>query len=132
MARDTMPDPPLETLRLHQSNERTLLAWVRTGIAIMAFGFAIARFGVFLRQVAVIGGAGNLGKSAGSAWIGAALVVLGTLTNGAATARYAQVRRAIDRGLVGGPNPGLVYTLGATATLVGLAMAWLLAASLGR
>lgn len=38
-----------ETLRLHQANERTMLAWIRTGIALMAFGFAIARFGVFLR-----------------------------------------------------------------------------------
>ena len=34
-----------ETLRLHQANERTMLAWIRTGISLMAFGFAIARFG---------------------------------------------------------------------------------------
>ena len=33
---------PVETLRLHQANERTLLAWLRTGIALMAFGFAMA------------------------------------------------------------------------------------------
>lgn len=45
----------LETIRLHQANERTMLAWIRTGIALMAFGFAIARFGVFLRQVASVG-----------------------------------------------------------------------------
>jgi putative membrane protein len=38
--------------RDHSANERTLLAWIRTGIALMAFGFAIARFGLFLREVA--------------------------------------------------------------------------------
>ena len=32
-----------------------MLAWIRTGIALMGFGFAIARFGVFLRQVASVG-----------------------------------------------------------------------------
>jgi putative membrane protein len=53
-----MPDPPKaseETLRLHQANERTILAWIRTGIPLMAFCFAITRFGVFLRQVASLG-----------------------------------------------------------------------------
>lgn len=31
--------------------ERTLLAWIRTGLALMGFGFVVARFGVFLQQV---------------------------------------------------------------------------------
>ncbi|MDP9149804.1 MAG: DUF202 domain-containing protein, partial [Myxococcota bacterium] len=53
-----MPEPRNareETLRLHQANERTMLGWIRTGLALMAFGFAIARFGVFLREVASVG-----------------------------------------------------------------------------
>jgi putative membrane protein len=127
-----VPDPPLETLRLHQSNERTLLAWVRTGIAIMAFGFAIARFGVFLRQVAALGGAVHVAPGAGSAWIGTMLVGLGTLTNAAATVRYMHVRRGIERGDLGAPNVAFVIGLGATATLIGVAMALLLARSIAE
>src|SRR5689334_8089678 len=103
-----MPDPPKpkeETIRLHQANERTMLAWIRTGIALMAFGFAIARFGVFLRQVATLGQlAGHAPHGVGSAWVGAGLVALGMLANLLATLRYAQIRRAIERGDVGAPG----------------------------
>ena len=49
------PRVPEETLRLHQANERTVLARIRTDIALMAFSFAIARFGVFSKQVANVG-----------------------------------------------------------------------------
>ena len=60
-----------EMLRLHQANERTMLAWIRTGIALMAFGFAIARFGVFLRQIASVGPlAVRPQRGVGSAWVG--------------------------------------------------------------
>lgn len=119
--------PPEETLRLHQANERTMLAWLRTGIALMAFGFAIARFGLFLRQIAL---AGTLTlrapQSLGSAWLGAALVALGMGTNLLATLRYASVRRAIERGQLGAPSATLVYAIGTVASLVGLAMTVLL------
>lgn len=36
----------------HAANERTFLAWVRTGIAIMAFGFLVERFNIFLKMAA--------------------------------------------------------------------------------
>jgi putative membrane protein len=121
-----------ETLRLHQANERTMLAWIRTGIAFMAFGFAIARFGVFLRQVAAISalGAHRAPTSLGSAWVGAALVALGMLANLLATIRYARVRSAIERGDVGAPSAALVYAVGVVATLIGLAMTILLSRAL--
>jgi len=35
----------------HLANERTYLAWIRTGIAIIALGFVVARFGLFLREI---------------------------------------------------------------------------------
>ena len=44
----------------HAANERTFLAWVRTAIAVMAFGFLVAKFNVFLRiaaQTLAAGGA---------------------------------------------------------------------------
>src|SRR5260221_9286028 len=129
-----MPPRP-ETLSLHQANERTMLAWLRTGIALMAFGFAIARFGVFLRQVVALGQlvhAEGAQHTLGSAWLGAALVALGMGANLMATIRYGQVRRAIARGFIGAPSASLVYAIGITATLVGLAMTILLARTLAE
>jgi putative membrane protein len=130
-----MPDPSAtreETLRLHQANERTMLAWIRTGIALMAFGFAIARFGVFLRQVASLGQVSVHLQGVGSAWVGAALVALGMVANLLATIRYAQIRRAIERGDVGAPHALMVYVFGITATLVGLVMTVLLVRALAE
>jgi inner membrane protein YidH len=124
--------PTLETLRMHQANERTMLAWIRTGIALMAFGFAIERFAVFMRQFAALGATRPLTPSLGSTWVGASLVALGMLANLLATVRYAQIRRAIERGNIGAPSPTLVYALGITATLIGLAMTILLARALGE
>jgi putative membrane protein len=123
----------LETIRLHQANERTMLAWLRTGIALMAFGFAIARFGLFLRQIALAGAvAPRATHSLGSAWLGAVLVALGMFANILATFRYASVRRAIERGDVGAPSAMLVYVMGATASLVGIVMTTLLVRALAE
>jgi hypothetical protein len=42
--------------RDHLANERTFLAWVRTSVAVVVFGFAIGRFAIALRQLAQIPG----------------------------------------------------------------------------
>lgn len=121
-----------ETLRLHQANERTMLAWIRTGIALMAFGFAIARFGLFLRQVAAVGAVAlPHAPKLGSAWIGATLVALGMVANLFATIRFHRIRVAIERGQVGEPGAVLVYVFGTMATILGLIMALLLMRSIG-
>lgn len=44
-----------EDPRVRLAGERTLLAWIRTGLAMMGFGFVIARFGLFLRETAAAG-----------------------------------------------------------------------------
>ncbi len=124
---------PEETLRLHLATERTLLAWIRTGISLMGFGFAIARFGVFLREIAEAGKVQVRGDDAlGSVWAGIALVALGMLASLGATVRYGLVRGAIHRGEVGAPRAVLVYAVGGVVTLVGLTLSILLARSLGR
>lgn len=128
-----MPDAPptLETIRLHQANERTMAAWIRTGISLMAFGFAIARFGIFLRQVESVGQIViRHSHGVGSAWIGSALVATGMLVNLTATLRYAQSHRAIQRGEVGAPNNVAVYVIGGMATLIGVVMTILLVRAL--
>lgn len=119
-----------ETLRVHQANERTMLAWIRTGIALMAFGFAIARFGLFLREMAPVragaSAATSTAQTTGSAWLGVALVVVGLVINAAATAHFRTVRRGIEAGRVGAPSAALVYALGALMALIGGVMVALL------
>src|SRR5512138_3032728 len=82
--------------RLLQANERTLLAWVRTSIALMTFGFVIARIGVWLRNLSQH--AEGRSQEIGTAWIGGVFVVLGVVANAFAVAHYAAARRAIRQG----------------------------------
>jgi putative membrane protein len=82
--------------RLLQANERTLLAWVRTSIALMTFGFVIARLGVWLRA---LGAHPELVErhEFGTAWIGGVFVVIGVIGNALAVRRFSACRRAIRR-----------------------------------
>lgn len=113
--------------RDHAANERTLLAWIRTGVALMAFGFAIARFGLFLREMASIPTIQQAPKSLGSGWFGVAMVVLGLVTNVAATIRYLRIRKALDEQRTISMSPLLVYVVGFGSVLVALAMAVIIA-----
>ncbi len=45
------PSPAEIDARIYMAAERTFLAWIRTGIALMGFGFVVARFGLFLREL---------------------------------------------------------------------------------
>ncbi len=117
----------MSLISLHQANERTMLAWIRTGIALMGFGFAIARFGLFLRELVPTGAVTqNALQSLGSGWVGTLLVALGMLTNLAAVFRYGRIRHAIERGDAAARSGALVYALGTGAALVGLLMTVLL------
>jgi putative membrane protein len=128
-----MPTPDRDTLNQHQANERTMLAWIRTGIALMGFGFAIARFGLYLRQLTETDRLTmpvTAERHAGSGWVGALLVAIGMLTNLGATFRYHRVRTAIEQGEVGPPSSVLAYSIGTTTAIIGLVMVVLLLRSL--
>ena len=73
-----------EDPRIYFAAERTLLSWIRTGVAIMAFGFVVARFGLFL---SLVPGAQDL-SSRVSPLVGAALVLLGAVTIAAGALEY--------------------------------------------
>jgi len=129
---DSVPkDPRASTdFRDHAANERTMLAWLRTGIALMAFGFAIARFALFLRQITMARAPdAPLTHGLGSTWFGVALVVLGLGTNAAATIRYEINRRAIIARRDVAPSPTLVYVVGIVSVVIGAAMAAVLGAT---
>ncbi|MDA8101129.1 MAG: DUF202 domain-containing protein [Nitrospiraceae bacterium] len=82
--------------RVHLANERTFLAWIRTSISIMAFGFVVEKFSLFVRQFTAF-----LGKQAAppppgySAIFGIILVALGALIGVLAYFRYKTVERQI-------------------------------------
>ena len=83
--------------RDHLANERTFLAWVRTGAAIVVFGFAIGRFSIALRQLAALQGH-PLHRSGISVWMGATSIVLGGLLVVAGLFRYRKTRDRLDQG----------------------------------
>jgi len=75
----------------HAANERTFLAWIRTGIAVVAFGFVVEKFNLFVLTFAQSAGlaeharlqrlAGGFGRYEGLAFIlvGIALIALATV-----------------------------------------------------
>jgi inner membrane protein YidH len=102
----------------HAANERTFLAWVRTAIAIMAFGFLVQKFDLFLRIAGDSLAKRSLpaGSSAGSSIIGTAaglsLIVLGGVTMLFAAIRFRRTTLDIEAAeLRSGPGTRLDITL---------------------
>ncbi len=104
----------------HAANERTFLAWVRTAIAVMAFGFVIERFDLFLQAMAPQMPGKQL--SAHSQWFanvaGLAFIVLGVAMIVLAGVRFVKSAKDIERA-TDVPGPGERFDL-ALAALIGL------------
>jgi putative membrane protein len=78
--------------------ERTLLAWIRTGLALMGFGFVVARFGLFLQQIQVMQHAPTPHSYGISLWFGTALIAVGIIVNVFAGWHHVRLVRELDRG----------------------------------
>jgi putative membrane protein len=83
--------------RVHMANERTFLAWIRTSISIMAFGFVVEKFSLFVKQLSYYLGRESTPPPAGySSVIGIVLVALGAAIGVLAFIRYRSVERQIE------------------------------------
>jgi len=85
-------------LRDYLAAERTLLAWIRTGLALMGFGFVVARFGVFLRELLATQHGSPQASFGLSLWFGTALIVAGIVVNLSSAWRHARLVRELSSG----------------------------------
>jgi putative membrane protein len=119
------PDKPAEQdPRVYFAAERTFLAWIRTGLGLMGIGFAVSRFGLFLRQLAATDSHLATHTTGLSLWSGVALVALGVIVTLSSVLRHIQL---INQLTAGTWQPGRVsrdaVILGVILAAVGIAMA---------
>jgi putative membrane protein len=107
--------------RDHLANERTFLAWVRTSVAIVVFGFAIGRFAIAMRQLTEFQGRGS--RITGfSVWMGMSAILAGVVMVGAGLMRYRKTRAQLDAGKFE-PAGFIVDLVTILTVLFGLALA---------
>jgi putative membrane protein len=107
--------------RDHLANERTFLAWVRTSVAIVVFGFAIGRFAIAMRQLTAL--QGHASKTTGiSVVMGMISILAGVVMMIAGGARYRKTRALLDEGKFQ-PAGFIVDMVTILTVLFGLALA---------
>ena len=107
----------------HLANERTFLAWIRTSLGIMAFGFVVEKFALFMKQIAYF-----LGKQATasiptyepgySSILGILLVIVGILIGLFAYFKYRITEKQINEDTYQ-PSPILAIVLTLTVVMFG-------------
>ena len=124
------PDPILDARKPiverrateYLANERTFLAWIRTSIAVISLGFVVAKFSVWLNELAAKLQPGvKVHHSGTSMLIGVSIMALGGLLALLAAWRYDVVNRAIESGVVR-PDRRLMFVVTAMVTMMCVAM----------
>ena len=100
------------------ANERTFLAWIRTSISIMAFGFVVERFSIFIKQFSFLSGKEPVMPSHGySTVFGILLVALGALMGVLSFIRYKKLEKQIDEDSY---RPSLILDVLLTASVLSI------------
>jgi putative membrane protein len=108
--------------------ERTFLAWIRTGVSLMGFGFVVARFGLFLRELAFEESAANDSHATLSMPAGIGLIAIGIIVTIVAAVRYRRRIHALDRGEFRKTfDMGFAFLVAGLLALIGLSVAIYLA-----
>lgn len=88
----------IERYRDHAANERTYLAWIRTGITVIVLGFIIKKFEIFITSItsALSSNQYHIVTGPAAEYVSLALILLGILMNVFATVRYFSVKAALE------------------------------------
>lgn len=108
-SRESLSEPHRVDPRLLFAHERTLLAWVRTGIALIGLGFVLARFALYLREIEPA--SRNPNGHPFSLWLGISLVAAGLLVNVLSIWQHKEVIGRLKRGeveFVPSVSPGVI------------------------
>jgi len=116
---------PRGALSDYLAAERTQLAWIRTGLALMGFGFVVARFGLFIRELQVVEhGPAVWGSNGLSLWFGVALIAAGVIATLVSGWQHARLVGDLDRGVTSPARSSrLAAGVAVFLALVGIAMA---------
>jgi putative membrane protein len=104
--------------------ERTFLAWIRTGLALMGLGFVVARFGLFLQTLSVHLADSTYRAYGLSLWFGTALIILGVSVIAGSLWNYFRLVERLKQGRLAFERPSwLAIAVAIALAAVGLAMA---------
>lgn len=114
--------------RVYLAAERTFLAWIRTGLSLMAFGFVIARFGLFLRALQTSRDAAPIEPLALSMPLGVAFVLIGVIVNVFSAWQHVRYIHGLNQDSLPVGRPSRLATaLALVVAVAGLVMAGYLA-----
>ncbi|EKF56254.1 hypothetical protein I215_01988 [Galbibacter marinus] len=110
----------------HLANERTFLAWMRTSIGIMGFGFIVVKFSMFIKHLTLlIEGSITLSEVSNSGIIGVLLVLIGVLTAVMALINYKRIKKQLESGDYTSSNPLTTFlTIG--MVVISIILIWFL------
>ncbi|MGO8761259.1 MAG: YidH family protein [Desulfobaccales bacterium] len=106
----------------HMANERTFLAWIRTSIGIMAFGFVVEKFALFINKISYFLGKSNIQETAPSSSgyssiFAIVLVALGAGMGAMAFIRYRKVEKEIEENTY---RPSLILDILLTMVIIAI------------
>ena len=112
----------------HLANERTFLAWVRTAIAIMAFGFVVVKFSLFVKQLTLVFTDQHIvvPSKGYSGLIGIGLVVLGAIIGLLSYLQYKKTERQLINNVYNSSSPLVLWLTIALLIGSGLLVIYLL------
>ena len=111
----------------HLANERTFLAWIRTSIAVMGFGFVVVKFSIFLTQIRfMLGTIKEWQPSGQSESIGIFLIAGGAVLALAAFLTYSRTKRQIITSGYSGNNPLILVMMAGTILISAILIYYLL------
>ncbi len=113
-------EPHQPDTRFFLAAERTFLSWTRTGVAVIAIGFVVAKFTLFLDELAQVKGLRTVHPSTASIYLGALITFLGGVLIFLAAFRFLRQRQNLVNKKAFHPSPTLDLALAGSLVLVAL------------